>query len=373
MAHTTSCMISGVDASTTAAKPVGAGITLYSCRNNTVEDVTVCNLDRGIAVAATSDGNIIRENVISNNVRGIEISTSNDNTICNNNFIDNATHAYVYANNSTGNLFSLPEYGGNYWSNWTSPDADGDGFVDNPYVFTGGQDDLPWAAQNGWLASGWTPPGANVIVQPVDETTGQVLANLTFDSVSSGGTTTLTSMTPGENHQPPQGFRFGTPPVIFQITTAATFAGEVEVCFDYSGMSFHNESSLKLFHSSDGSGWTDITSFADTENDVICGLVTSFSFFTVVEVADPAVLIEALTERIAALNLQHGIDNSLDAKLDAALNALDDINENNDVAAINSLQAFINTVEAQRGKQISDTDADALIADAQNIIELLSS
>jgi len=37
------------------------------------------------------------------------------------------------------------------------------------------------------------------------------------------------------------------------------------------------------------------------------------------------------------LNLQSGIENGLDAKLDAALKAIDDLNENNDVAAINTL------------------------------------
>jgi len=40
--------------------------------------------------------------------------------------------------------------GGNYWSGWTTPNADGDAFVDNPYVFTSGQDALPWVRQNAW-------------------------------------------------------------------------------------------------------------------------------------------------------------------------------------------------------------------------------
>lgn len=79
-----------------------------------------------------------------------------------------------------------------------------------------------------------------------------------------------------------------------------------------------------------------------------------------------------LAQDVIALNLQEGISNSLDAKLEAAMQALDDINENNDVAAINTLEAFINAVEAQRGNKISEADADALIASAQEIIELLS-
>ena len=37
-------------------------------------------------------------------------------------------------------------------------------------------------------------------------------------------------------------------------------------------------------------------------------------------------------------------------------------------AAINQLNAFINQVEAQRGKKITDEDADALISAAQRII-----
>lgn len=87
---------------------------------------------------------------------------------------------------------------------------------------------------------------------------------------------------------------------------------------------------------------------------------------------DPADLIGQLVDQVESLNLQHGIDNSLDAKLGSALGALDDINENNDVAAINSLQAFINAVEAQSGSHIPEEDADALIAAAQEIIDLLS-
>ncbi len=63
---------------------------------------------------------------------------------------------------------------------------------------------------------------------------------------------------------------------------------------------------------------------------------------------------------------------SLDAKLDAAQQAINDLNENNDAATINSLQAFINAVEAQRGNQITDKQANELIARAQEIIDSLS-
>ena len=89
-------------------------------------------------------------------------------------------------------------------------------------------------------------------------------------------------------------------------------------------------------------------------------------------VVDPEVMLQKLSEFVISLNIKQGISNSFDAKLSSALKALDDLNENNDVAAINSLNAFINAVEAQRGKEISEADADSLISQTQAIIDLLS-
>ena len=88
--------------------------------------------------------------------------------------------------------------------------------------------------------------------------------------------------------------------------------------------------------------------------------------------SDPADLIAALIEEVMSLNFQMGVENSLDAKLDNVRKVLEDLNTNNDVAAVNGLTAFINEVEAQRGEKIPVEQADALIADAQAIIDLLS-
>ena len=81
--------------------------------------------------------------------------------------------------------------------------------------------------------------------------------------------------------------------------------------------------------------------------------------------------IQALVQEVISLDLRTGISTSLDAKRDAALGALDDLNANNDVAAINSLNAFINAVSAQSGNAISVAEADALIAAANAILALL--
>lgn len=102
-----------------------------------------------------------------------------------------------------------------------------------------------------------------------------------------------------------------------------------------------------------------------TDNDNALGV--SQNTITI-NILTPSDATEDLIDLVETFNLQQGIENSLDAKLDAALNALGDINENNDQAAVNSLQAFINAVEAQRGNKITNEQANALIAAAQTII-----
>jgi len=89
-------------------------------------------------------------------------------------------------------------------------------------------------------------------------------------------------------------------------------------------------------------------------------------------VVDPEVMLQQLSEIVFSLNIKQGISNSFDAKLSSALKALDDLNENNDVAAINSLNAFMNAVDAQRGKELTETEADELISKVQAIIDVLS-
>jgi len=85
----------------------------------------------------------------------------------------------------------------------------------------------------------------------------------------------------------------------------------------------------------------------------------------------PEELLEDLAQVVLTANLQAGISNALDSKLASALAALDDSNENNDAAALNSMYAFCNSVEAQRGKKLSDMQADTLIEAANAVIVAL--
>ncbi len=79
-------------------------------------------------------------------------------------------------------------------------------------------------------------------------------------------------------------------------------------------------------------------------------------------------LTNSLLEVVQGLGLSAGTEQSLVSSLDAALAILGDGVAANDSAAIASLEAFINKVEAQRGKKLSDQEADALVAWAETAI-----
>lgn len=90
-----------------------------------------------------------------------------------------------------------------------------------------------------------------------------------------------------------------------------------------------------------------------------------------VQPANPGQLLAALADAVAGLKLSQGIETALNAKLATARKVLEDGNRRNDVAAANTLKAFVHCVWAQRGKKIAQADADALIAAAQEILDLL--
>jgi parallel beta-helix repeat protein len=123
-----------------------------SSNNNTLTGNTSSNNSYGIALSSSS-GNILAGNTFDLNKRyGIRLSDSSSNQIYNNNFIGEPDYYQAYVEGGSDNVFNLPKpIGGNYWSDWTSPDADGDGFVDLPYVFDGGQDNLPRVNPGGWI------------------------------------------------------------------------------------------------------------------------------------------------------------------------------------------------------------------------------
>jgi hypothetical protein len=126
-----------------------------------------------------------------------------------------------------------------------------------------------------------TPPGADVPVQPVDQTTGTTPVELTFGAVTTAGETTVTTSAAGP--ATPASFTLADTPVFYDITTTAAFTGPIEVCIDISSMTFPGGGTPRLLHFENGS-WLDVTtSVSDTR---ICGSVTSLSPFTVARIPE---------------------------------------------------------------------------------------
>lgn len=122
-----------------------------------------------------------------------------------------------------------------------------------------------------------TPVGSDVEVT-IDGHT------VTFTTVSAEGETTISAGSTGPSL--PSNFQQScTPPIYYDITTTATYSGDIEVCLSYDD-TVCDETDLHLYHR-EGSTWVDCTTSVDTANDIICGTVSSLSLFVLAVPACP--------------------------------------------------------------------------------------
>jgi len=114
------------------------GVSFYSSSANVVSDNTITSNYYGISLDYSS-ANIVSSNTITENYYGIHFTLySSNNTICHNNF-NNTCHVWSDSTNVWNDSNE-----GNYWSNYTGQDTNGDGIGDTPYVINmGNQDNYP--------------------------------------------------------------------------------------------------------------------------------------------------------------------------------------------------------------------------------------
>ncbi len=111
------------------------GISMHDSHNCTLSKNTIDNCNVYGIYIYDSSNNTVCYNIISNNtIFGLFINSSvspvsENNTVIWNNFVDNYKLGPSQAYDSESN--NVIKY--NYWEDWTSPDSDLDGFVDDPY------------------------------------------------------------------------------------------------------------------------------------------------------------------------------------------------------------------------------------------------
>ena len=110
-------------------------------------------------------------------------------------------------------------------------------------------------------------------------------------------------------------------------------------------------------------GVTVVTCTAEDDS----GNTASCSF--TVKVRSPEEMLENAIERVENLPIHHGVKNALLAKL---MNALSNLLKGNTTPTLNKLEAFKNHVEAQRGKKLTDAQADECIAMADAIVAAIA-
>lgn len=98
-----------------------------------------------------------------------------------------------------------------------------------------------------------------------------------------------------------------------------------------------------------------------TDDDEGAGSATA-----VVQVLGTAAAASQLADLLDELDIPNGTRNSLGSKLDAATKSF---NKGKVGTGVNQMNAFINAVEAQNGKKLTEADAAALISLAQKIIQ----
>ena len=192
------------------------GLSVQGTTGSKFYENTFTTMAQAIAMNGQVSGNEFYKNSIKGGTDGMSINEASNNKFYENLLQDITGNAITVGSGSTGNKFYKNDFihnnptgkqatssssadtwydttnnKGNYWSDWTSPDANTDGVVDLPYALAGAAatDNYPVTAP---VAGGIVAP-ALAVAFTSDKTTGTAPVLITYTVTPSGGTAPYTT------------------------------------------------------------------------------------------------------------------------------------------------------------------------------------
>lgn len=269
------------------------------------------------------------------------------------------THAFLYKGGTMHDLNSLIPFD----SGWELRAAYG---INNAgqivgYGSVGGRD-------RGFLLTPAisTPIGINVAVP-------SNVATVSFADVSSAGTTTIAPIVPTSAGTLPGGYSISGINIAYEITTTAAVSGPITIAFHVPSVNdLAVFDSLRILHAEnrvlvDRTILSPDSPAPNFNTKTIYARVNSLSPFVIAKVGSTVEQPGDLIPMVKSFNLQKGVENSLVAKLRNAQRVIDAAKPGFRARAGKLISSFINKVQALTGRAITQTQADQLIAAANQI------